>query len=53
MMKKIAVILPILMAARVAISGESGLTTTFQPLDGLGAGVVVVVQVTCSSLERV
>lgn len=46
-MKKFATILQILMAARVAIAGESALTTTFQPLDGLGSGVVTVVQVTC------
>ena len=46
-MKKFATILPILLAARVAIAGESALTTTYQPLDGLGAGAVIVVQVTC------
>jgi hypothetical protein len=46
-MKKLATILPILMAARVALAGESALTTTYQPLDGLGSGVVTVVQVTC------
>jgi hypothetical protein len=46
-MKKILTILPILMAASIAFAGESALTTTYQPLDGLGTGVVTVVQVTC------
>jgi hypothetical protein len=46
-MKKLATILSILVAARVAIAGESALTTTYQPLDGLGSGVITVVQVTC------
>lgn len=46
-MKKFAIILSILMAARVAIAGESALTTTYQPLDCLRAGVVAVVPVTC------
>jgi hypothetical protein len=35
------------MSVRVAIAGESALTTTYQPLDGLGSGEVTVVQVTC------
>jgi hypothetical protein len=46
-MKKLATILLILVAARVAIAGESALTITYQPLDGLGTGVINVVQVTC------
>ena len=46
-MKKLATILSILVAARVAIAGESALTTTYQPLDGLGTGVITVVQVIC------
>jgi hypothetical protein len=46
-MKNPASILPIFMVARVAIAGEAALTTTYQPLDGLGSGVVTVVQVTC------
>ena len=46
-MKTISIILPILLAARIAIAGESALGTTYQPLDGLGAGVITVVPVTC------
>ena len=46
-MKKFATFLAILIAARVAIASESALTTTYQPLDGLGSGVITVVQVTC------
>lgn len=36
-----------LLIASVAHAGESALTTTYQPLAGLGAGDVKVVQVTC------
>lgn len=44
-MKIVASILSIFAGA--VIAGESGLTTTYQPLDGLGAGEVSIVQVTC------
>ena len=30
-----------------ALAGESSLTKTFQPMDGLGAGRIVIVEVTC------
>jgi hypothetical protein len=30
-----------------ALAGESSLTKTFQPMDGLGAGEIVIVEVTC------
>jgi hypothetical protein len=46
-MKTLASIVSIIMAAGIVIAGESALTTTYQPLDGLGSGVVTVVQVTC------
>ena len=36
-----------LLMCLLAIAGESSLTKTFQPMDGLGAGGVVVVEVTC------
>jgi hypothetical protein len=31
----------------IALAGESSLTKTFQPLDGLGAGEIFIVEVTC------
>jgi hypothetical protein len=46
-MNKFAIFLPILIAARAALASESSLSTTYQPLDGLGSGVITVVQVTC------
>ena len=32
---------------RSAVAGESALTTTYQPLDGLGSGRIAIVPVTC------
>ncbi|RYD23005.1 MAG: hypothetical protein EOP88_05930 [Verrucomicrobiaceae bacterium] len=46
-MKTLAILLPLLMGAGLATGGESTLTTTYQPLDGLGSGEVTVVPVTC------
>lgn len=46
-MKKFTTFFAFLIAARVAIASESALTTTYQPLDGLGSGVITVVPVTC------
>ncbi len=46
-MKTILAISSIWVIASAAIAGESALTTTYQPLAGLGSGVVKVVQVTC------
>lgn len=31
----------------IASGGESALTTTYQPLDGLGSGEIAIIQVTC------
>lgn len=46
-MKRTAVISVLLAMARVMFGGESSLTTTYQPLDGLGSSEIVIVQVTC------
>jgi hypothetical protein len=46
MKTRLAAISSLLMAS-ISHAGESALTTTFQPLAGLGSGVVAVVQVTC------
>src|SRR5688572_28365602 len=37
----------LLILTSVAFAGESALTVTYQPLDGLGAGTIHVTQVTC------
>jgi len=34
-------------AARPLTAGEASLTTTYQPLDGLGAGTIIIVPVSC------
>lgn len=46
-MKIFTSIVFLLTAAGATLAGESSLTTTYQPLDGLGSGEVTVVQVTC------
>lgn len=46
-MKTFAFLIFLLAATGAALAGESALTTTYQPLDGLGSGEVTVVQVTC------
>lgn len=46
-MKTFTSIIFLLTATGAALAGESALTTTYQPLDGLGSGEVTVVQVTC------
>jgi len=46
-MKNPFVIIASLLTASFLSAGESALTTTYQPLAGLGLGNVVVVQVTC------
>jgi len=47
LVKSFACFLLILAAALPLPGGESVLTTTFQPLDGLGSGTIVIVPVTC------
>lgn len=46
-MKLSAVLANFIVLANSALAGESALTTTFQPLDGLGSGRIQIVQVTC------
>lgn len=46
-MKRLATFLAMITLARLVDAGESALTTTYQPLDGLGSGRVTVVPVTC------
>lgn len=46
-MKNFLVTVVILVRASFTHAGESALTTTYQPLAGLGAGEVIVVEVTC------
>lgn len=46
-MRKFAAGLILLSTSAATLAGESALTTTYQPLDGLGSGEVTVVQVTC------
>lgn len=37
-----------LQSTRIIVASEAGLTVTYQPLDGLGAGGVSIAQVTCN-----
>ncbi len=46
-MKSLLLVTFLFISVRLCWAGESSLTVTFQPLDGLGAGDVVVSQVTC------
>ena len=46
-MKTLLAAISSLLMASLSHAGESALTTTFQPLAGLGSGVAAVVQVTC------
>ena len=46
-MKRTIVISILLAMPRVIFGGESPLTTTYQPLDGLGSSEIAIVQVTC------
>jgi hypothetical protein len=46
-MKPIASLVAILMSVGILMAGESTLTTTYQPLAGLGSGEVTIVPVTC------
>ena len=46
-MKTLALFLSQFVASGMVIASESALTTTYQPLDGLGTGEVTIVQVTC------
>ena len=46
-MKLIATIAIIISIPRALLGGESSLTSTYQPLDGLGSGEITISQVTC------
>ena len=46
-MKTLVSIIAGILMASISNAGESALTTTYQPLAGLGSGEVAVVQVTC------
>ena len=46
-MKRTIVVSMLLAMTRVMLGGESSLTTTYQPLDGLGSSEIAIVQVTC------
>lgn len=46
-MKRTTVISMLLAMTRVMLGGESSLTTTYQPLEGLGSSEIAIVQVTC------
>ena len=46
-MKSAIAAITYLLICALAYAGESSLTGTFQPLDGLGAGEIVIVKVTC------
>lgn len=46
-MKKVFLCSALIVATRLLWGGESGLTVTYQPLDGLGSGEIKVCQVFC------
>lgn len=46
-MKRSVTISVLIAMTLAALGGESSLTITYQPLDGLGSGEITITQVTC------